>query len=110
MAGDRCAGPRDSMIAQGLDAPSARPLPNDRMVGMSEEAPPQDHLEHRDQGEGVAAEPRLIDERSHPGFRELFGRLARRAIGVDVALTHLRLSTIDLSERELANVERLRLL
>jgi hypothetical protein len=54
--------------------------------------------------------PRLIDERSRPGFRELFGRLSRRASGLDVALTHLRLSTLDLSERELAHVERIHLL
>ena len=54
--------------------------------------------------------PRLIDDRSRPGFRELFGRLARRASGIDVALTHLRLSTIDLNERELANVQQIRLL
>jgi hypothetical protein len=54
--------------------------------------------------------PRLIDERSRPGFRELFGRLARRATALDVALTHLRLSTLDLSERELASVRRIRLL
>jgi len=53
--------------------------------------------------------PRLLDERSRPGFRELFGRLARRASGLDVALTHLRLSTLDLSERELAHVRRIRL-
>jgi hypothetical protein len=53
--------------------------------------------------------PRLLDERSRPGFREMFGRLARRASGLDVALTHLRLSTLDLSERELAHVRRIRL-
>ena len=53
--------------------------------------------------------PRLLDERSRPGFRELFGRLARRSTGLDVALTHLRLSTLDLSERELARIRRIRL-
>src|SRR3954469_9792312 len=53
--------------------------------------------------------PRLLDERSRPGFRETFGRLARRASGLDVALTHLRLSPLDLSERELAHVRRIRL-
>jgi hypothetical protein len=73
---------------------------------------------HRDQerssadptATALAIAPRLIDERSRPGFRELFGRLARRATGLDVALTHLRLSTLDLSERELASVRRIRLL
>jgi hypothetical protein len=58
----------------------------------------------------LATAPRLIDERSRPGFRELFGRLARRATALDVALTHLRLSTLDLSDRELASVRRIRLL
>jgi hypothetical protein len=58
----------------------------------------------------VASSPRLIDDRSRPGFRELYGRLARRSTGLDVALTHLRLSTLDLSERELAHVQRIRLL
>jgi hypothetical protein len=58
----------------------------------------------------LAAAPRLIDERSRPGFRELFGRLTRRATALDVALTHLRLSTLDLSERELRSVHRIRLL
>lgn len=53
--------------------------------------------------------PRLLDERSRPGFRELFGRLARRSTGLDVALTHLRLSTLDLSERELMHIVRIRL-
>ena len=53
--------------------------------------------------------PRLLDERSRPGFRELFGRLARRSTGLDVALTHLRLSTLDLSERELGRIRRIRL-
>ncbi|MGE3821554.1 MAG: hypothetical protein AB7I30_19260 [Isosphaeraceae bacterium] len=52
---------------------------------------------------------RLLDERSRPGFRDLFGQLARRATALDVALTHLRLSTLDLSERELAQMGRIRL-
>lgn len=52
---------------------------------------------------------RLLDERSRPGFRDLFGQLARRATALDVALTHLRLSTLDLSEPELAQMQRIRL-
>ena len=62
---------------------------------------------------GEAASPRrslLIDDRSRPGFRELFGRLARRSSAIDVALTHLRLSTLDLTEREIGHVQRIRLL
>jgi hypothetical protein len=65
------------------------------------------------EGEGCDIEsilPRLVDDRSRPGFRELFGRLARRASSLDVALTRIRLSTLDLSERELASVQRIRLL
>lgn len=54
--------------------------------------------------------PVLVDDRSRPGFRELFGRLARRSSGLDVALTHIRLSTLDLSEREIGHVGRIRLL
>lgn len=54
--------------------------------------------------------PRLVDDRSRPGFRELFGRLARESSSLDVALTRIRLTTLDLSERELASVERIRLL
>ena len=52
---------------------------------------------------------RLLDERSRPGFRELFGRMARRSTRLDVALTHLRLATLDLSEAELARIVRIRL-
>ena len=58
----------------------------------------------------AAESPILVDDRSRPGFRELYGRLARRSRSVDVALTHLRLSTLDLSEREIAHVRRVRLL
>jgi hypothetical protein len=54
-------------------------------------------------------EPILIDDRSRPGFREVFGRLARRSTAIDVALTHIRLGTLDLSERELGAVCRIRL-
>jgi hypothetical protein len=76
------------------------------------ELPPsgEDSARDPDDGAGSDLAPRLLDDRSRPGFRELFGRLARRATGIDVALTHLRLSTLDLSERELRHVERIRLL
>ena len=43
-------------------------------------------------------------------FRETYGVLARRARGLDVALTHIRLATLDLSEAELGSVHRVRLL
>ena len=54
--------------------------------------------------------PRLLDDRSRPDFRETFGVLARRARGLDVALTHMRLATLDLSEAELGRMHRVRLL
>jgi hypothetical protein len=76
---------------------------------MSAHPPPDDRSRALDDAPLDAA-PRLLDERSRPGFRELFGRLARRASALDVALTHLRLSTLDLSERELASVQCIRLL
>lgn len=54
--------------------------------------------------------PDLIDDRSAPGFRSVYGQLLRRASALDVALTHLRLSTLDFSADELARVGRIRLL
>ena len=54
--------------------------------------------------------PRLLDDRSRPDFRETFGVLARRARGLDVALTHMRLATLDLSEADLGRMHRVRLL
>lgn len=58
----------------------------------------------------VSMLPDLLDERSRPGFREAFGALLSRATRLDVALTHLRLSMLDLTEAELARLARLRLL
>jgi hypothetical protein len=54
--------------------------------------------------------PRLFDERSEPDFRSVFGLLVRRSTRVDVALTRLRLSALDLHAEEAAHVERIRLL
>lgn len=54
--------------------------------------------------------PRLFDERSEPDFRSVFGLLARRSTRLDVALTRLRLSTLDLQAEEAGHVERIRLL
>jgi hypothetical protein len=54
--------------------------------------------------------PRLFDENGHPDFRTVFGRLLQDATRVDVALTRLRLSTLDLREAELRRLTRLRLL
>jgi hypothetical protein len=54
--------------------------------------------------------PRLFDERSRPDFREVFGRLLMSSERLDVALTHIRLSTLDLGSRELEGVRSIRLL
>ena len=52
----------------------------------------------------------LLDERSRPDFRGTYGALLARATRLDVALTHLRLSTLDLTEAELGRIARVRLL
>jgi hypothetical protein len=52
----------------------------------------------------------LFDERGRPDFRDVFGALAAQATEIAVAVTRVRLSTVDLSAAELACVERLRVL
>jgi hypothetical protein len=54
--------------------------------------------------------PRLFDERSRPDFREVYGDLMSQATHLDVALTHIRLSTLDLRPREVESVRSIRLL
>jgi hypothetical protein len=54
--------------------------------------------------------PALLDERSDPDFRTVFGWLSRRSSEMDVALTRLRLSTLDLDAAEVGRLRRLRLL
>lgn len=54
--------------------------------------------------------PGLIDERSDPDFRRVFGWLCSRSVEVDVALTRIRLGGLDLAPEEVARIERLRLL
>jgi hypothetical protein len=54
--------------------------------------------------------PRLLDERGSPDFREVFGRLARRSRSLEVAVTRVRLTTLDLGVGDLAGLERIRLL
>jgi hypothetical protein len=54
--------------------------------------------------------PTLLDERSQPDFRETYGALVSRSSRLDVALTHLRLSTLDLTEEEIGQLTRVRLL
>ena len=52
----------------------------------------------------------LFDERARPDFRDVFGALARQATDIAVAITRVRLSTVDLSEQELSAVEHFRVL
>ena len=54
--------------------------------------------------------PALIDERSPIPFRTLFGRLLSSSTELDTAILRVRLSGVDLSERELAGLRRLRIL
>jgi hypothetical protein len=60
---------------------------------------------------GMLAEPAtLLDERARPDFRDVFGALAMRSTDIAVAVTRVRLSTVDLSERELGSLEHFRVL
>jgi hypothetical protein len=60
---------------------------------------------------GLASEPAtLFDEHGRPDFRDVFGTLAAGATDIAVAVTRVRLTTVDLSERELGSVEHLRVL
>lgn len=53
--------------------------------------------------------PGLFDERCRPDFREVFGRLLAESTHVDVALTRLRLSALDLEGAEFRHLRSLRL-
>jgi hypothetical protein len=52
----------------------------------------------------------FFDESSDPSFRTIFGGLLREADHVCVALTRIRLASLDFSLRELEGLERVRLL
>jgi len=52
----------------------------------------------------------LFDERGRPDFRDVFGALASTASDIATAVTRVRLSTVDLSTRELERVEHFRVL
>jgi hypothetical protein len=52
----------------------------------------------------------LLDERHRPDFRDVFGALARRSTDVAVAVTRVRLSTVDLGADELSGLRSLRVL
>src|SRR5690554_1439290 len=60
---------------------------------------------------GVAPSPgALLDERNRPDFRDVFGQLARRSAAISVAVTRVRLTTVDLTRDELGLVSSLRVL
>jgi hypothetical protein len=54
--------------------------------------------------------PRLLDERGRPDFRDVYGWLLPRSRRLDVAVTRIRLSTLDLGRGELDAVRSIRLL
>lgn len=54
--------------------------------------------------------PTLVDERGPASFRELFGNLIPQSSHLDTAMVRVRLSGVDLSEGEVAGLERLRIL
>jgi hypothetical protein len=54
--------------------------------------------------------PQLLDERSRPSFRNLFGRLLSESTRLDTALLRIRLRAVDLSALEMKRLEQLRIL
>jgi hypothetical protein len=54
--------------------------------------------------------PGFFDEHSRPDFRAVYGKLLARSTQLEVALTSIRLSTLDLGQRELHGVTAIRLL
>jgi hypothetical protein len=52
----------------------------------------------------------LVDERSRPDFRDIFGALAGRATDIATAITRVRLSTVDLTTLDLDALEHFRVL
>lgn len=54
--------------------------------------------------------PHLIDERSDPDFRTVYGTLARHSAALDAAVVRIRLTGLDLGPDELQSLERVRVL
>ena len=52
----------------------------------------------------------LLDERSRPDFRDVFGHMVQASSDIAVAVTRVRLSTLDLDRADLAKVQSLRVL
>lgn len=65
-----------------------------------------------DEGPSPAAPdcPHLLDERTKPDFREVFVSLAGRSHAMDTAVGRIRITGLDLTRREIASVESIRLL
>lgn len=60
---------------------------------------------------GLAPAPAaLLDERSRPDFRDVFGTLAARSTSLASAVTRVRLSTLDLTSIELSRLTGFRVL
>jgi hypothetical protein len=60
---------------------------------------------------GVVPSPgALLDERARPDFRDVFGTLTRASDAVRTAVTRIRLTTVDLSEEELAGIRSFKVL
>lgn len=60
---------------------------------------------------GLSAAPAvLFDERSRPDFRDVFRALVGGSVDVAVAVTRVRLATLELEESDLARLESLRVL
>lgn len=60
---------------------------------------------------GLTPEPAvLLDERTRPDFRSVFGTLVRRSTDVAVAVTRVRLGTLDLTRPELEGIQSMRVL
>jgi hypothetical protein len=58
----------------------------------------------------VPASGALFDERGRPDFRDVFGVLAAGSTDIATAVTRVRLSTVDLTGREMGGVEHFRVL
>lgn len=60
---------------------------------------------------GLVPDPAvLLDERRRPDFRDVFGALARRSTEIAVAITRVRLTTVDLGPAELGGLRSFRVL
>ena len=60
---------------------------------------------------GLAPEPAvLLSDRGRPDFRDVFVDAVRRSVDVAVAVTRVRLSTLDLETDDLARLESMRVL